>query len=37
MLADLIGQVKALDMDDVRAQMEAQEAEEVSEEASETV
>lgn len=42
MLTDLIGQVKALDMDDVRAQMEAEEAseeasEEVSEEASETV
>ncbi|MGB8360660.1 MAG: thioredoxin [Acidimicrobiia bacterium] len=37
MLTDLIGQVKALDMEDVRAQMEAQEAEEVSEEASETV
>jgi thioredoxin len=37
MLADLIGQVKGLDMDDVRAQMEAHEAEEASEEASETV
>lgn len=36
MLEDLIGQVKALDMDDVRAQLEAQEAEE-TEEAAESV
>lgn len=31
LLEDLIGQVKAVDMDDVRAQIEAQEAEEASE------
>jgi thioredoxin 1 len=36
MLEDLIGQVKDLDMDDVRAQLEAQEAEE-TEEAAESV
>lgn len=37
MLEDLIGQVKALDMDDVRAQMEAETTQEEAEQATEAV